>query len=81
MYKPPANGSRRTELRSVSVSVSHTGGEDEGFFSFFLWETNVSRYFFLTHSPQPMAARGRLTTSPSHRREGALIINKRYAGS
>ena len=49
-------------------------------FFFFSGEQMSPATFFLTHSPQPIAARGRVTTSPSHSGEGALMINKRYSG-
>lgn len=35
-------------------------------------------FFFLTRGPQPIAARGSLTTSPSRHTEGVLKINIRY---
>lgn len=85
MYKLPANESSRTGLRSVSVSVSHIGGED-GAFSFFLlsffsffffYQKQMSPdRFFLTHSAN--SSERKIGFIPSRHREGVLKINIRY---
>lgn len=69
----PANG--RTDLRSVSVS--HTGGEDEGF-SFFFYGKRMSpdRIFFFDAQSSANGSEGATDNIPiPPRGEGTLIIN------
>lgn len=62
----------------LSPSLTLVGRAFLSFFSFTGKQMSPAT-FFLTHTSQPIAASGRLTTSPSHRTHGTLMINKPYA--